>query len=250
MDNLLSEVDHYFLVVYTDEMNFERMVSHYGKNPRIKFVLKPFDQLTMVTRHRDFWIKNHLKNDLLNRRIGWEVNALWSEKVHFVQETVDKGYFSSNEEPNVWYGWIDIGYFRCRHLIDVPRELIHYFPNIDRLSTLDPTKVHYGFVNPNVQVISLIQHSIESGRPIPPNQISVAGCCFFTGREKVSWWTNTYDSMVNKYIQNDQLIKDDQIIIAHCIFTKELTNHFKLHIENNEMREKYDTWFMFGRILL
>jgi len=62
-------------------------------------------------------------------------------------------------------------------------------------------------------------------------------------REKIEWWTNIYDNMLQMYFKNGWIVKDDQIIIIHCILLHQ--EHFCLHIENT----KYDGWFMFQRLL-
>ena len=40
--------------------------------------------------------------------MDWKINMLYSEKINFVKETLQKKYFDTE-----FYGWCDIGYFRC-----------------------------------------------------------------------------------------------------------------------------------------
>lgn len=49
--------------------------------------------------------------------------------------------------------------------------------------------------------------------------------------------------MLSNYIKNNHLVKDDQIIVIHCIIKN--MDRIQLHKERN----KYDHWFMFQRIL-
>jgi hypothetical protein len=79
-------------VIYTDEYS-SKFINTQGKT-NIKIVLKPLEQFHNY-KYKDNWIKNHAKNDLLNKRIEWQVNMLWSEKAWFVQETVAKSYFDT-----------------------------------------------------------------------------------------------------------------------------------------------------------
>ena len=81
-------------------------------------------------------------------------------------------------------------------------------------------------------------------KQIPPNQQSIAGGCFIIHKDKIDWWLNTYDSKLSLYFKNNYLVKDDQIIIADCIFSQQ--TNFILFRENNI---KFDNWFMFQRIL-
>jgi len=80
--------------------------------------------------------------------------------------------------------------------------------------------------------------------PIPPNQLSIAAGFFILNKNLINWWFELYYSTLNKYIENNYLIKDDQVIVANCVFRN--LNNFHLFRENNY---PYDNWFMFQRIL-
>ena len=82
-------------------------------------------------------------------------------------------------------------------------------------------------------------------KPIPENQISVAGGFFILHKDKIDWWRKTYEDKVKLYFENDYLIKDDQIIIVDCIFSN--LDKFNLVRENNR---RFDNWFLFQRYLL
>ena len=89
MKHLLAEVNHYYLVLFTDiegeQMLREHFAASYLQNPHIKIVLKPCEKWHNYLYVAD-WIKNHAKNPLLNTRIEWKVNMLWAEKVHFMND--------------------------------------------------------------------------------------------------------------------------------------------------------------------
>ena len=245
MDNLLSSVHRYFLVLYTDQQNYTYFFAKYGENKKIKIIIRPFEEFYMM-QHKDFWIQNHKKNTLLNQRVDWQVNMLWSEKVHFVENTRVSEYFP----PTDWYGWIDIGYFRCRPGQDITKEMLQDFPKPHILNGFNPHKIHYALVNPNLSYIyslmNLIQHSDQS---IPYNQISIGGGCFIAPRNKVEEWKNTYTAKLEQYIQEGRLVKDDQIILADCIFRDIGLQNFELHFDQRVSPYKFDIWFTFAYLL-
>lgn len=238
MDNMLSNVNNYYLVVYTNAESYS-MVSKYSTNPRIKIVIKEIDEFHQY-RHKENWIQNHTKNTTLNTRVGWQVNMLWAEKIHFVRQTAESDFFGI--EPS-WYGWCDIGYFREHS------PSLGSWPTEAKLEVLDKTKIHYGVVNSNmIQLIRTIKNKNENGlpkNPIPPYQISVAGGFFLITKKNIDWWANTFDHRLTLYFDNGYLVKDDQMIIIDCIISD--NKRFKIHFENLDM---YDNWFMFQRILL
>ena len=80
--------------------------------------------------------------------------------------------------------------------------------------------------------------------PIPPIQQSVSGGFFILHKDKIEWWASTYDNKLELYFKHNYLVKDDQIILADCVFSN--AAHFSLFRENVQ---KFDNWFMFQRIL-
>ena len=54
-----------------------------------------------------------------------------------------------------------------------------------------------------------------------------------------------FDNKLNLYFKHDELVKDDQIIIADCVFSN--LKHFHLCKENTP---NLDNWFLFQRFLL
>jgi hypothetical protein len=80
--------------------------------------------------------------------------------------------------------------------------------------------------------------------PIPSHQISIAGGFFICHKDKVEWWRDRFDEKLALYFKHNYLVKDDQIIVADCVFS-DLEN-FILCKEDNP---RYDYWFMFQRLL-
>jgi len=248
MSNMLSNVESYYLVIYTDEESCE-CFSKYKYNPKIKIVIKPFEEF-YTYKYKDYWEKNHERNTLLNDRTEWRLNALWSEKVHFVHETMENKYFDTE-----FYGWCDIGYFRERyiHMMDEDQKklLLKHWPIREKIQNLDTSKIYYSLVNYDNQYLqqlgNIIQTKNEKGLPteeIPPDQVSIGGGFFMTHKNNMDWWRNKYDAKLALYFENEYLVKDDQIIIADCVFSN--LNKFALCQEANH---HFDPWFVFLRFL-
>lgn len=236
MNNLISIVNNFNLVIYTDESSSKFIKTN--NNPLIKIIIKPSHEFYCY-QYKDAWIKNHEQNYLLKNLSGWELNMLWSEKINFVFETSQQKYFDTE-----FYGWCDIGYFRNRSN-DTSTSLLGAWPSNDKINALDKTKIHYACVNNNKSYLNYLCKLVYSKSEIPPDQISIAGGFFILHKNLVEWWKNTYYTKMDEFLKNGLLIKDDQIIIANCIFS-DLKN-FCLHGEN---LNRLDNWFMFQRILM
>jgi hypothetical protein len=242
MNNFISIVNNFNLVIFTDENSLKYINTK--NNPKIKVIIKPMDQFFNY-KYKSFWIDNHIKNVLLNDRSCWELNMLWCEKTSFVKETIDKKYFDTE-----FYGWCDIGYFRNRKEDTNTNELMNW-PDINKINNIDKNKVIYACISNDDRyldgLIKIIQnkneHDIPS-KPIPPFQNSIAGGFFILHKQMIDWWFHTFDNKLFKYFLKEYLVKDDQIIIADCVFSN--LNKFELFREGNY---QYDNWFMFQRIL-
>ena len=242
MNNFISIVDNFNLVIYTDE-NSVKYIDTRGKS-KIKVIIKPMEQFYNY-RYKDAWIKNHQINYSLNENTEWKLNMLWSEKVWFVNETVTNKYFDTE-----YYGWCDIGYFRNRRN-DLSTKYLLNWPNNSKILGMDRNKIHYACINNSVGFMLSLEQLIQTKNavglptiPIRPKQQSVAGGFFLLHKSKVNWWANVYGSKLELYLKNNYLVKDDQIIIVDCIFSNK--EHFTLY---REKRHEFDNWFMFQRVL-
>lgn len=238
-NNLISIVNNFNLVIYTDENSLKYINTR--ENHQIKVIVKPMEQFYNY-KYSEQWIQNHNKNPLLNKLVDWKVNMLWSEKVWFVNETIKNKYFDTE-----LYGWCDIGYFRNRSN-DLHTKMLTNWPNSNVIT--HPNKIYYACVNNNINEMNYLYKIVisknKAGLPqveIPANQVSIAGGFFILHRDNIDWWTNTYNTKLNLYFDNNYLVKDDQMILLDCIFSN--PDRFILCKENN----KYDNWFMFQRIL-
>ena len=79
---------------------------------------------------------------------------------------------------------------------------------------------------------------------IPTNQNSIAGGFFILHKDKIQWWSKTYNDKLELYFKHKSLVKDDQIILVDCILSN--LNMFSLFKQNNQY---FDNWFMFQRII-
>jgi len=242
MNNLFSIVNNFNLVVYTDENTIKFIDTK--NNPRIRVILKPIENFYNY-KYKNCWIKNHEKNYLLNDRIDWQVNMLWSEKIWFVNETIQNKYFDTD-----YHGWCDIGYFRNDPL-SIPTLQLKNWSNQNILRRIDWTKIHYACVNNNFNYTNSLKETImnknEKGlpvTPIHPNTVCIAGGFFLIHKKKINWWKEIYEEKLVCYFENNYLVKDDQIILDDCIFTNK--EHFNVYME---FQPNLDNWFMFQRIL-
>ena len=255
IDNMLSTVCNYYLVVYTDVNGSKKLQKYADNNPCIIIVIKPFEKLYNY-KHKEFFIENHSKNVQLNQKVDWRVNLLWCEKVHFVAETMEKNYCGAKHQ---FYGWCDIGYFRekipnTRDYGDfnhLSMEMLKW-PSINKIRNLDKDVVYYACINNNIQYMKQLQRRIADknslGLPketISPDQLSVAGGFFITHRDNVETWKQMFDKRLELYIDNDYLVKDDQMVIIDCIFS--YPKLFRLITERNNNTDS--VWFLFQRYL-
>lgn len=245
MDHFMSIVNPNFnLVIYTDAHTREYIND--GGRPNIKVVVKPMAQFYNMKYKKD-WEKNHKKNTLLNEMTHWKLNMLWSEKLAFVKETIEKQYFNTE-----WHGWCDIGYFRNRAQLDTPLSELSNWPSPSVIAALDPAKVVYGIINNDEAVVQGLFAQLKRRnaqglpeQPLSPSQTSVSGGFFMVHRDKMAWWFSTYDAMLSLYFKHEYLVKDDQMVLIDCIVQNR--EHFALQ---REVGKPYDNWFMFQRILM
>jgi hypothetical protein len=241
MDNFISIVNNFNLVIYTDENSFQYIDTK--NNQKIKVIIKSLEEFYNY-RYKEYWIKNHSNNYLLNDKSCWELNMLWSEKICFVKETIEQSYFDTE-----LYGWCDIGYFRNRE-IDIHTNKLNDWGKIQNIID-NKSKICYACITNNDGFMNYLYKLVNSKndknlpiQPIPPYQNSIAGGFFILQKNNINWWFNEYNNKLKLYFENDYLVKDDQIILVDCILSN--IDRFTLFRENNN---NYDNWFMFQRIL-
>ena len=243
MNNFISIVNQFNLVIYTDENSVKYIDTK--KNPKIKIVIKPLENFYNY-KYKDYWIKNHENNYLLNDKSCWELNMLWSEKIQFVKESAENKYFDTE-----FYGWCDIGYFRNRPT-DTHTSILTNWGNNKSVLNNYKNKICYACIVNDDNYINFLYNIVNNRNeknlpvlPIPAHQNSIAGGFFVLHKDNVEWWSTTYDNRLKLYFENNYLVKDDQIILVDCILTN--LDRFSIFRENVH---NIDNWFMFQRILL
>ena len=146
INNMLTNVNNYYLVIYTDMKSYAALQPYAEKSHhRIHVIIKEKEEFVNF-KYRDFWERNHLRNMDINLLAEWTLNMLWSEKVHFVAEVVflaptnndNKFSFSKTH----YYGWCDIGYFRNQPA-DTPTSELKGWPNPQKINSLKSDRVYY-----------------------------------------------------------------------------------------------------------
>ena len=241
MNNFISIVNQFNLVIYTDENSIKYINTN--NNSNIKIIIKPFE-LFYNYKYKDSWISNHGKYINTDNCPSWELNMLWSEKIWFVNETIERKYFETD-----FYGWCDIGYFRNR-INDTQSKFLSNWPNLEKIKLLKKEKIVYACINNDDTFMNYMYEIVNTKnsvglpvQPIPPNQLSIAGGFFILYKDMIEWWSKTYDDKLQLYFENNYLVKDDQIVLTDCILSN--LEKFALFRENNL---PYDNWFMFQRI--
>lgn len=243
MSHFISIVNHFNLVIYTDKNSSEYIPIGAKDNIRIKVIIKPLDQFYNY-KYKHYWIENHKINLLLKDKSSWELNMLWSEKIWFVKETIERKYFDTE-----FYGWCDIGYFRNGEEDLHTSKLTNWCSPIS-IQKLDKDKISYACINNDNGEIKYLHKIINRKNskglpinPIPPTQQSISGGFYILHKDKIDWWSTTYNSKLELYFKHHYLVKDDQIILADCVFSN--INHFQIFTEK---LPEFDKWFMFQRI--
>jgi hypothetical protein len=256
MSNLLTNVKNFKLIVFTNEESkwiIEPFLNK-NKNENIKMILLEVEDFNGY-KFKDQWIKNHETNHLLNGKVDWRVNMLWSEKIYFVKRAIDNNYFNDdkkqyNNAKENWFGWCDIGYFRGG-INNMNVSQIKQWPNEQKMDLLDRNKIYYTQVANSDSLNSLaiiILTKNQNGlpvNPIPQGQVSIAGGFFLITPEKINWWKEVYYRRLKDYFENNYLVKDDQSIIIDCIVNN--ISHYKLIQEHSP---GMDAWFAFSHYLL
>ena len=242
--NLFSIVNNFNLVVYTDINGYNSLRSLILTN-KIRFIIKPMEDFYGY-RYKDDWIKNHETSQiLLHKKIDWQLNMLWNEKIHFVNETIRNKYFDT-----MYYGWCDIGYFR--NLSASKMALLTDWPSPTKIFKFF-NKIHYGCVQSDPEKYNGLQNdvikhytinnNVNKNPPIPFSKIEdicFAGGFFILTKPLAEIYGRLFDIKLQYYFQNGFTIKDDQQIIMDCIFTN--PQLFHIHFSSD--------WFMFQDLLI
>lgn len=246
MKNMLTNVNNYKLIIFTNEESKWIFDAFIQNNPNITVKLLDWEDFHCY-KYRDSWIDNHTRNHLLNSKTDWKLNMLWNEKIHFVKRVIEE---NETQNDGNWYGWCDIGYFR-NNPNNLHTTKLTEWPSNNKVDSLEPAKIYYTIVCGQQYIGSLYQlimNKNEKGlpqTPIPSHQNSVAGGFFLIHKDKIDWWHEKHYALLENYFRNNYLVKDDQIILIDNICSN--SEHFHLIQESDP---RYDKWFAFQQFLL
>lgn len=269
--DFIKVVNRFYLVIYTGENEYPAIqneidtIGEEDTRNKIKVIVKPFTKFHNYN-HERFWRSNNERSENKIRDIAdWRLSMLWCEKTHFVKEMIEKQYFETE-----YYGWCDIGYFRDTLSVSTAstvspeyRNLIReHWPNPNIIEHLHKDKVYYGC---NIQpkkmessTIWMVRHfdpsNLVSNTGVPrdmyhPDAHYFSGGFYITGREKALWWCHTFQRALEKYINAGAFLKDDQHIIAYCIFTGSRDRDFRI-VYSDDNNSIHKPWFLFRDFLL
>lgn len=244
ISNLLENVNNFNLVIFTNKESVNMIIPFLKNNDKIRIIMYEWDEFS--TYHlKDKWISNHNENNSLNRMVNWKLNMLWNEKINMVKIVKDSLMFATN-----FIGWCDIGYFRCRPILDIPESLIQQWPNHSKINELNKNKIYYCMVSQRNILSHYARIILDKNnvglpkKPIPPDQISIAGGFFLSCIDNIDWYHKSYYDKLNLYFNNNYLIKDDQIIVLDTVISN-LKNFAIIEQING-----FDRWFGFQNFLL
>lgn len=190
------------LVFFTDP-DYVPLIENLRKEfpEKTKVIGLPFDTLEAFKKYsKDFWIKEKEKD--FEEYHTPELYAIWYEKKEFVRKAIMANYFSTNK-----FVWCDAGICRSDdwipHIRTFPSS--HKIPD-DKFLVLRITdfEKHDDFLKINC----------------------VGGGILAASKECWLDFCNSYDLMIQKYIENNKFVGKDQSIIASMI--KETPYKFEL----------------------
>jgi hypothetical protein len=245
---------HIYLVIYTDAHSSQwlpQMVPNLIRAHKVAVIERPMEEFHMW-KYADFWRKNHDANVLLRRTTSWELNMLWNEKLWFLRDVVRAP--PAGFERTAFYAWCDAGYFRSRPGEDLETAGgLNYarWAAPERMAQLDPRKIYYALVNSDVQYVRHIKGLIQRGAEVPADQVTVGGgFCMVSGTENIEDWCLHYENVLMDFMEQGRLVKDDQIILANCIFSGLAEKEGRFFLVKETGAVAYDPWFVFQRFLL
>lgn len=240
ISNMLDNINNFNIVIYTNESS-KYLFDKYKNNKKIKIVIKELEEFYNY-KYKENWINNQKVNNLLNF-IDWKVQLIWAEKISFVKNTIDNLYFDTE-----YYGWCDIGYFRCENTI--PLYQIKIWPNNDKLKNLNKNLIYYtdtktSSTDERNKLKSKIKKDHLGKRTNYFHNSFIAGGFFLINKENINWWFNTFYNKLDLYFKNNFIVKDDQVIILDCYYN----NPDRFHL----IKEKFKTYqsgFAFSTYLI
>jgi len=259
LSNLLQLVwynPYVYLVIYTDAQSsiwLPNIIPQLLAIQKVSICVRPMEHFYMY-KYADFWRKNHDANTLLRRTTCWELNMLWNEKLWFLRDVIQSPPPEFERTP--YYAWCDAGYFRNRSGVDLDTTGgFNYsrWASPSRMAELDSNKIYYSLVNSDISYVRHIKNLVQHESILPPDQVTIGGgFCLIRGddKEKISDWCVHYENVLINMIEAGRLVKDDQIILANCIFSLLAEKDAVFYLVKESVGTPYDPWFVFQRFLL
>ena len=209
-NNLIKNLNNQILVIYTDE-NTYNLLKHIFNNNNIKII---FLELTNFKYYKyiDFF------NTCTKLTEGYDIDGtlllIWLERIIILDDL--KNFISSD-----FYSYIDFGYFR---------DEIIYNNFLKNNIILDKDKIYYCLIkNDIIYLKNDILLYFKKNKKYPIKNVGIIGGGFFIIHfDKINYYINLIENKILSYINNNILIKDDQIIITDVIFDKNNIDHFSL----------------------
>lgn len=210
-NNLIKNLNNQTLIIYTDNYTYDFIKKIFNNNNNINII---FLELTEFKYYKyiDFF------NNCTKLTEGYDIDSklllIWLERIIILNNL--KNYINSN-----FYSYIDFGYFR---------DEILYNNFLKNDIILDKDKIYYCLIKNDIIYLKndiLLYYNNNKHYP-NKNQGIIGGGFFIIHYNKINFYINLIDNKIISYINNNILIKDDQIIITDIIFDKNNIDHFLL----------------------
>ena len=228
-NNFLSTVETPIVLFTSSE--YVKTFKEMRKNFPIIIIERPFEDLYAWTHYKNKWIEDN-KNDP-EKYIGHspELYAIWSQKIFFVDEIIDKNPFKTE-----FFFWCDIGAFRePKHLPllrKFPQRTEYFledkiiFSSVERLDKR--FIINYKGINIDTSNCPRIVGGLWGG--------SISAC---------KKWKNAYVDMLSQYINNKIFAgKDQHVMLSAILHDSALST-----IIMPDPRYNHDKWFYLEYLL-
>lgn len=208
--NFINNMKDQTLVIYTDNNTYNILKNIFDHN-NIKIIILELNNFTYY-KYIDFF--NNCTHLTSGHNISPELLLIWLERIIILDNL--KKYITSD-----FYAFVDFGYFRDEIIYN------NFFKN-DII--LNKDKIYYCLVKNDIIYLKndiISYYNINKNYPIKNDGI-IGGGFFIIHYDKIDFYINLFENKILSYINNNRLIKDDQIIISDIIFDKNNIEHFEL----------------------
>lgn len=209
--NLVNNIKENILIIYTDNYTYALIKNIFDNNNNIKIIFLDLNNFKYY-KYIDFF--NNCTKLTEEHDIDPKLLLIWLERVIILNNI--KNLIKSD-----FYSFVDFGYFRDVNIYD------NFFKNN---ILLNKDKIYYCLIkNDNIYIKNeiLLYYKINNEYPIK-NDGMIGGGFLIIHHDKINFYINLFENKILSYINNNRLIKDDQIIITDIIFDKNNIEHFEL----------------------